>query len=77
MHNHHVVHRDWAWMNIMMDAKNIYAELYRFLIPHMKRDFSVPASPYTRTQRPPKYYIIDLGLSRRYDANPLEYIRVW
>lgn len=55
MRDHHVVHRDWAWMNIMMDAKNIYAELYRPVMPHMKRDFSVPASPYTRTQRPPKY----------------------
>lgn len=63
-------------MNIMMDVKNLYAEPYHTVKPHMKRDFSGPASPYTRTRRPPKHYIIDFGLSRRYDANeenPLEY----
>ncbi|KAG1753331.1 kinase-like domain-containing protein [Suillus lakei] len=76
MHNNHVVHRDCMWMNIMMDAKHLYAEPYHPVKPHMKRDFSGFASHYTRTQRPPKYYIIDFGLSRRYDAseeNPLEY----
>ncbi|TFK57847.1 hypothetical protein BDN72DRAFT_782802, partial [Pluteus cervinus] len=33
------------------------------------------AKAFTRTQRPPKYYFIDFGLSRQYDAsetNPLE-----
>lgn len=63
-------------MNIMMDAKDLYAEPYHPVKPHMKRDYSGYASHYTRTQRPPKYYIIDFGLSRRYDAseeNPLEY----
>lgn len=76
MHNHHVAHRDCTWMNIMMDAKDLYAEPYHPVKPHMKRDYSGYASHYTRTQRPPKYYIIDFGLSRRYDAseeNPLEY----
>ncbi|KIK41252.1 hypothetical protein CY34DRAFT_806284 [Suillus luteus UH-Slu-Lm8-n1] len=76
MHNHHVAHRDCMWMNIMMDAKDLYVEPYHPVKPHMKRDFSGLASHYTRTQRPPKYYIIDFGLSRRYDAseeNPREY----
>jgi hypothetical protein len=64
------------WMNIMMDARDLYAEPYHPVEPHMKRDFSGRVKRYTRTQRPPKYYFIDFGLSRRYDpreANPLEY----
>ncbi|KAG1767444.1 hypothetical protein EDD22DRAFT_875894 [Suillus occidentalis] len=43
---------DCMWMNIMMDAKDLYVEPYH------------------------PYYIIDFGLSRRYDAseeNPREY----
>ncbi|KAG2353300.1 hypothetical protein BDR07DRAFT_1496542 [Suillus spraguei] len=76
MHNNHVAHRDCMWMNIMMDAKDLYAEPYHPVLSYMKRDFSGYVSHYTRTQRPPKYYFIDFGLSRRYDAseeNPLEY----
>lgn len=64
------------WMNIMMDAKDIYVGPYHPVKPRMKRDFSGNARHHTRTQRPPKYYIIDFGLSRQYDANddnPLEY----
>lgn len=76
MHNNHVAHRDCMWMNIMMDAKDMHAEPYHPVLTYMKRDFSGYVSHYTRTQRPPKYYFIDFGLSRRYDAseeNPLEY----
>ncbi|KAG1751902.1 hypothetical protein EDB19DRAFT_1206914 [Suillus lakei] len=76
MHNNHVAHRDCMWMNIMMDAKDLYVEPYHPVEPRMKRDFSGRARHYTRTQRPPKYYFIDFGLSRRYDpreATPLEY----
>ncbi|KAG1725264.1 uncharacterized protein EDB91DRAFT_1168927 [Suillus paluster] len=76
MHNNHVAHRDCMWMNIMMDAKDLYAEPYHPVKPYMKRDFSGHVSHYTRTRRPPKYYFIDFGLSRQYDAgeeNPLEY----
>ncbi|KAG2101353.1 uncharacterized protein F5147DRAFT_581638 [Suillus discolor] len=76
MHNHHVAHRDCMRLNTMMDAKDLYAEPYHPVKPYMKRDYSGFVSHYTRTQRPPKYYIIDFGLSRRYDAseeNPLEY----
>jgi hypothetical protein len=60
----------------MMDAKDLYVEPYHPVVPRMKRDYRGYARHYTRTQRPPKYYFIDFGLSRRYDAqedNPLEY----
>ncbi|KAG2745899.1 hypothetical protein P692DRAFT_20740952 [Suillus brevipes Sb2] len=76
MHSNHVAHRDCMRRNIMMDAKDLYVEPYHPVVPRMKRDYSGYARHYTRTQRPPKYYFIDFGLSRRYDAqedNPLEY----
>ena len=40
-------------------------------------DFRRRVRPCTRTSRPPKYYIIDFGLSRRYpptETSPLELI---
>ncbi|OAX33044.1 hypothetical protein K503DRAFT_869802 [Rhizopogon vinicolor AM-OR11-026] len=76
MHDNYVAHRDCMLWNIMMDAKDLYVEPYHPVKPGMKRDFSGHAKHYTRTQRPPKYYFIDFGLSRRYSAdedNPLEY----
>ncbi|KAG2153111.1 kinase-like domain-containing protein [Suillus bovinus] len=76
MHTNHVAHRDCMSRNIMMDAKDLYPQPYHPAQPHMKRDFSGYVNHLTRTQRPPKYYLIDFGLSRRYDAteeNPREY----
>lgn len=35
----------------------------------LKPDLSGRAKYLTRTQRPPRYYIIDFGLSKRYDAS--------
>lgn len=63
-------------LNIMMDASKLYIDPFHPEYPLMKRDFSGSARFKTRTERPPKYYFIDFGLSRRYDAsvlNPLEY----
>lgn len=40
-----------------------------------KLDLTGPAKFFTRIQRPPKYYLIDFGVSRQYDASntcPLE-----
>ncbi|KAG1767446.1 hypothetical protein EDD22DRAFT_875898 [Suillus occidentalis] len=70
------VNSDCMSRNIMMDAKDLYVEPHHPVVPRMKRDYSGSARHYTRTQRPPKYYFIDFGLSRRYNAqedNPLEY----
>ncbi|KAG1767447.1 hypothetical protein EDD22DRAFT_967852 [Suillus occidentalis] len=53
MHKYRVAHCDFMWMNIMMDAKDIYVEPYHPIKPHMKRDFSGNARHRTRTQRPP------------------------
>jgi len=59
----------------MMDPKDIFPEGYHPISNNRKRDFSGKAKRFTRTQRPPKYYLIDFGLSRRYnpeDGPPLE-----
>jgi hypothetical protein len=64
-------------LNIMMDASSMYPDGYfpPFAESHMLPDFSGPAKHFSRTERPPKYYFIDFGLSRRYnpeDGPPLE-----
>ncbi|KAH7920626.1 hypothetical protein BV22DRAFT_1020849 [Leucogyrophana mollusca] len=76
IHQHHVAHRDCMNLNIMMDAKDLYIDSFHPCQPRMRRDFKGEARHYTRTQRPPRYFFIDFGISRRYDAsdtNPLEY----
>ncbi|KAI0358597.1 hypothetical protein OH77DRAFT_1421003 [Trametes cingulata] len=75
MHEHHVAHRDCQTLNIMMDPRSMFPEMYHPVATDKKRDFSTPAKSYTRTQRPTRYLITDFGLSRQYDeneTNPLE-----
>ncbi|KAG8214204.1 kinase-like domain-containing protein [Butyriboletus roseoflavus] len=75
MHKHRVVHRDCSSRNIMMDPTKLYLDAFHPVSPLMKRDFSGYARYKTRTERPPKYFFIDFGLSRRYDpsvATPME-----
>ena len=63
-------------LNIMMDANRLYVDAFHPVHPLMRRDFSGFARYKTRTQRPVKYFLIDFGLSRRYDPSitkPLEY----
>lgn len=51
----------------MMDATPLYPVPYHPFAILMKRDYSGWAKHLTRTQRPVKYYLIDFGISRRYD----------
>ncbi|PBK75026.1 hypothetical protein ARMSODRAFT_971006 [Armillaria solidipes] len=44
---------------------------YRPSRKDLKYDYSGPALYYRRTERPPKYYFIDFGLSKRYKADDL------
>lgn len=64
--------------NFMMESKDMFPEGYhpqRFSFCARryglmrKPDLSGPAKFFTRTQRPPKYYLIDFGMSRQYDAS--------
>ncbi|KAH9914996.1 hypothetical protein B0H21DRAFT_828220 [Amylocystis lapponica] len=71
MHENCVAHRDCMNLNIMMDASTIFPKLYHPRIQLRTRDFSGMAKHLTRTERPTKYYVIDFGLSRKFDpADP-------
>lgn len=62
-------------LNIMMDASPLYPQSYHPRVINKSRDFRGSAQHKTRTQRPPKYYFIDFGISRRYNpenGSPLE-----
>jgi len=62
----------------MMDT-SVYVDAFHPATPLMKRDFSGYARFRTRTQRPPRYFLIDFGLSRHYDhsiAKPME-VPIW
>ena len=59
----------------MMDATPLYDRPYHPRRPELRRDFKGKAKAHTRTERPVTYYLIDFGLSRRYDLpfeRPLE-----
>ncbi|CAL1706317.1 unnamed protein product [Somion occarium] len=75
MHQCHVAHRDCMNLNIMMDPKPLFPDMYHPISVRMKKDLSGVAKHYTRTARPVKYYFIDFGISRKYspvNPHPLE-----
>ena len=62
-------------LNIMMDPRPLFPQLYHFICDEENRELTGPAKHYTRTTCPTKYYYIDFGLSRKYDPSagpPLE-----
>ena len=58
--------RDCTANNIMFDPSEMYPQGYHPIQIDRTRDFKGRARRYTRTQRPPRYYLIDFGLSRQY-----------
>lgn len=65
--------------NLMLDPRELYPSSFHPMEISLKRDYSGSAKHYTRIQRPPKYYFIDFGLSRRYDptdTDPRE-VPIW
>ncbi len=66
---------DCTRANIMLDPSGMYPESFHPVAIKRSKDFRKKAKAYSRTRRPPRYILIDLGLSRQYDpANgpPLE-----
>jgi hypothetical protein len=57
--------------NIAIDPREIYPEFFHPMKTMFKRDFNDFARHFTRTQRPPKYYFTDFGLSRKYDPSEI------
>ena len=59
-----------------MDPSGLFSETPHPCELERTYDFKGRLRRYTRTQRPPKYYFIDFGLSRRYspdDTSPLAF----
>jgi hypothetical protein len=61
-------YRDCTVNNIMFDPSRMYPKGYHPSQINRSRDFKGRAKRYTRTDRPPRYYLIDFGLSRRYSS---------
>ena len=58
--------RDCTANNIMFDPSEMYPQGFHPTQMDRSRNFKGRAKRYTRTQRPPRYYLIDFGLSRQY-----------
>lgn len=57
---------DCMYLNIMMDG-TMYPEGWHPVRLGKSMSGVETARSYTRTERPPKYYFIDFGISRKYD----------
>ncbi|SRR6266436_5227198 len=59
-------YRDCTVNNIMFDPSGMYPKGYHPIKLNRNLNFKGQAKRYTRTARPPRYYLIDFGLSRQY-----------
>ncbi len=65
-------HSDGGFTNIMMDATSMFGpDSFHPDQIDLKYDFSSRARYRSRTERPPKYYFIDFGLSILFKPNEL------
>ncbi|KAK0439930.1 hypothetical protein EV421DRAFT_1819310 [Armillaria borealis] len=81
LHQQNITHRrtayaqiwcgDGGYTNIFMDATDMFPDSFHPQRRDLKYDYSGPALYYRRTERPPKYYFINFGLSKRYKADDL------
>ena len=62
-------HRDCMNLNIMMDPRNMYPDMFHPRLTLKSRDWKGWAKYYSRTARPTKYYIIDFGLSLKFNPD--------
>ncbi|KAI0044693.1 hypothetical protein FA95DRAFT_1623033 [Auriscalpium vulgare] len=67
MHELHIAHRDCTGQNIVLDPSDMYPNSFHPVKINRTKNFHWIAKSYTRTQRPPRYYLIDFGLSSYYD----------
>ena len=59
---------DCGYMNIMMDATDLYPEGFHPIRQFLDAAYTpVDAKHYTRTKTPVKYYFIDYGISCKFD----------
>ncbi|KAJ7700291.1 kinase-like domain-containing protein [Mycena metata] len=69
MHKHHIAHRDCCSDNILMAANDMYPKGFHPQYQDNTLDMNKRASHLTRTERPPKYYFIDFGMSVRFQPD--------
>ncbi|KAI0790921.1 hypothetical protein C8Q75DRAFT_816082, partial [Abortiporus biennis] len=68
LHEYHIAHRDIMLLNTMMDPGPLYPEPYHPQATIMSRDLDRRVTPFSRTEKPTRYYIIDFGISRHYPS---------
>jgi hypothetical protein len=52
----------------MLDPSGMYPKGFHPVQINRSRDFKGKPQRYNRTQRPPRYYLIDFSLSRKYSS---------
>ncbi|KAH9978292.1 hypothetical protein BJV74DRAFT_142640 [Russula compacta] len=67
MHENNVAHRDATYDNVMLEPSNMYPNSFHPVAMERSKDFRRRAKGYSRTWRPPRYLLIDFGLSRLHD----------
>ncbi|KAI0041322.1 hypothetical protein FA95DRAFT_1548916 [Auriscalpium vulgare] len=77
LHEHLIAHRDLTLNSIRMDASRMYPEsLHPGKRDHPARDWKGKAKRYTRTQKPPRYHLVNFGLSRPYDRDDWPFLEL-
>ncbi|KAH9969405.1 hypothetical protein BGW80DRAFT_1461696 [Lactifluus volemus] len=67
MHEDNVAHRDCTSENIMLDPSRMYPQSFHPVKIFRAKNYHTHAKKHTRTRHPPRYFLIDLGLSQYYD----------
>jgi hypothetical protein len=62
-------------LNILMDG-SMFTDAWHPSDQYMSEDFKHAARHRTRTQSPPRYYYIDFGISRKYEASNTEPLEI-
>jgi hypothetical protein len=52
----------------MLDPSGMYPNGFHPVKIDLNKNFKGKATAYTRTKRPPRYFLIDFGLSRQYST---------
>lgn len=58
---------DATYDNVMLEPSNMYPNSFHPVAMERSKDFRRKAKGYSRTWRPPRYLLIDFGLSRLHD----------
>ncbi|KAF9481587.1 hypothetical protein BDN70DRAFT_803046, partial [Pholiota conissans] len=75
LHRHRIAHRDCTGRNLMMDANGLIPQGFHPMRPTYNLQANGPYKQrYMRTQRPPKYFWIDFGMSVQFSDSDTSFI---